>query len=173
MPIDVLLYSLADSLQEIKNSYTGSKGDKLTIEADDTVGHEEHEEDDDNPAEDLCHPSSMVDLVAGVLLVLYPGHDDGEDGEEEEVAEADPEHRVGLEPLAVRRLVEVVNPCGNREKRDKSPTKLPINRAKSPPNRTQSRRGFPRHAHGIDWRSGAATSRSAQEAKRESAKRPQ
>ena len=83
---------------------------QLTVEADDTVGDEEHEEDDDNPAEDLSHPPSVVDLVAGVLLVLYPGHDDGEDGEEEEVAEADPEHRVGLEPLAVGRLVEVVNP---------------------------------------------------------------
>jgi len=29
------------------------------------------------------------------------------------------------------------------------------------------------HGHGIDWRRGAATSRSAQDAKRESAKRPQ
>jgi len=58
----------------------------------------------------------VVDLVTGVLLVLYPGHDDGEDGEEEEIAEADPEHRVGLEPLAVGSLVKVVNPCGNREK---------------------------------------------------------
>jgi len=94
-------------------------GRALTIEADDAIGHEEHEEDDDGPAEDLCHPSPVVDLVAGVLLVLYPGHDDGEDGEEEEVAEADPEHRVGLEPLAVRRLVEVVNPC--RKKRERNP----------------------------------------------------
>lgn len=83
----------------------------LTVEADDPVGHEEHEEDDDDPAEDLGHPSPVVDLVAGILLVLDAGHDGGEDGEEEEVAEAHPEHGVGLEPLAVRRLVEVVDPC--------------------------------------------------------------
>uniref|UniRef100_A0A0A8XP65 Uncharacterized protein n=1 Tax=Arundo donax TaxID=35708 RepID=A0A0A8XP65_ARUDO len=56
-----------------------------------------------------------MDLIARVLLVLYAGHDDGEDGEEEEVAEADPEHRVGLEPLAVRRLVEMVNPWDGLE----------------------------------------------------------
>ena len=87
------------------------KGLSLTVEADDAVGDEEHEEDDDDPAEDLGHPAAVVDLVARVLLVLDAGHDGGEDGEEEEVAEADPEHGVRLEPLAVRRLVEVVDPC--------------------------------------------------------------
>lgn len=59
----------------------------------------------------------MVYLVAGVLLVLDASHDDGEDGEEDEVAEANPKHGIGLEPLAVGRLVEVVNPCTDSRKR--------------------------------------------------------
>lgn len=57
----------------------------------------------------------MVYLVAGVLLVLDASHDDGEDGEEDEVAEANPKHGIGLEPLAVGRLVEVVNPWDGLE----------------------------------------------------------
>ena len=104
-----------DSIRRI-HSYIGERGG-ITVEAYDAVGHEEHEEDDDNPAEYLGHPSAMVYLVAGVLLVLDASHDDGEDGEEDEVAEANPKHGIGLEPLAVGRLVEVVNPCTDSRKR--------------------------------------------------------
>lgn len=82
----------------------------LTIEADDAVGDEEHEEDENTPAEDLGHPPAVVQLIAGVLLILDPGHQKRQDGEEQEVPEANAEHRIALEPLAIRSTVEVIDP---------------------------------------------------------------
>jgi hypothetical protein len=68
--------------------------------------------------------------------------------------------------------VEVVNPCTDSRKRRAMRNSDRFREKKKEPNRI-TRKGLRRRSHGMDWRRGAATSRSAQEAKRESAKRPQ
>ena len=52
----------------------------------------------------------MMQAVPGILLVLDPHHQHPQDREEQEISQANPKHCVGLEPLAVRRLVEVIDP---------------------------------------------------------------
>lgn len=82
----------------------------LTIEADESVGDEEHEDDDNAPAEDLGHPSSVMEAISGILLILDPHHEKGQHGEKEEIPQAYPKHRIGLEPLPIRRPLEMIDP---------------------------------------------------------------
>lgn len=82
----------------------------LTVEADNAIGNEEHKKHYDKPTNDLGHPTTVMQLVARILLILDPNHYNSQDRKEHEIPQANAEHSVGLEPLSIRRLVEVINP---------------------------------------------------------------
>ncbi|KAJ4851019.1 hypothetical protein Tsubulata_024164 [Turnera subulata] len=71
---------------------------------------DQHKDDKKAPADDLDHPPSVVQAITRILLALNPDHHSGKASEEKEVTQANTQHRVRLEPLPVRRLVEVINP---------------------------------------------------------------
>lgn len=52
----------------------------------------------------------MVQTITRVILVLDTNHQNRQDGEEKKIPQAHPQNRISLEPLFIRRLVEVIDP---------------------------------------------------------------
>lgn len=53
----------------------------LTIEANDSIGKKEHQYNQNAPANNFHHPTSMVQIVTRILLVLYTNHKNSKDSE--------------------------------------------------------------------------------------------
>lgn len=52
----------------------------------------------------------MVQSIAWILLILNPRHQKGQDRKEEEIPEADTKNGIRLEPLPIRRPMEMIDP---------------------------------------------------------------